>query len=224
MGRPGISYEEVAKAAQELIDDGERPTIINVRERLQRGSPNTITRHLQQWKSTKPKAKPSLTKLSPEFSEALFYELRRHAKLTTVDLKNQIEQLEKEKNAALSELNQTKEQLATLQTTFDESLADHQHKHYQKDALQSEHKKEIKRLRTSLSKEKKTCMRLECQLEELFPHMRKLEKKLSRLDSENSQLKQERDALLTSNEDLKVQVDSLTHQCAVLRNGADPMD
>lgn len=46
MSRPGVNFEQVALAAQTLIDEGRQPTIQAVRHMLGTGSPNTIHRHL----------------------------------------------------------------------------------------------------------------------------------------------------------------------------------
>lgn len=51
MARPGITYKQVADAAQALADAGNNPTIGAVREALGgTGSPNTIHKHLAAWK------------------------------------------------------------------------------------------------------------------------------------------------------------------------------
>jgi len=46
---PRISQEDVFKAADQLLIEGNRPTIDRVRMRLGRGSPNTINDHLDAW-------------------------------------------------------------------------------------------------------------------------------------------------------------------------------
>lgn len=51
MARPGITYKQVADAAQALAEAGNNPTIGAVREALGgTGSPNTIHKHLTIWK------------------------------------------------------------------------------------------------------------------------------------------------------------------------------
>lgn len=45
----GISRDDVYKAADQLLIEGERPTIERVRLKLGRGSPNTVTVHLDAW-------------------------------------------------------------------------------------------------------------------------------------------------------------------------------
>src|SRR5882672_7693786 len=46
---PRISQVDVFRAADELLVQGDRPTIDRVRMRLGRGSPNTINDHLNAW-------------------------------------------------------------------------------------------------------------------------------------------------------------------------------
>ena len=50
MGRLGISYEEVAKVADELQQKGIKPTVDGVRARLGTGSKSTIVPYLRQWR------------------------------------------------------------------------------------------------------------------------------------------------------------------------------
>ena len=45
----GIQYEDVAQAADALLQEGTRPTIERIRLRLGRGSPNTVSPMLEQW-------------------------------------------------------------------------------------------------------------------------------------------------------------------------------
>ena len=45
----GIQYEDVAQAADALLQEGARPTIERIRLRLGRGSPNTVSPMLEQW-------------------------------------------------------------------------------------------------------------------------------------------------------------------------------
>lgn len=50
MDRTNITYEEVARAARALIQEGKRVTAAAIRERLGRGSMTTIQRHLKTWR------------------------------------------------------------------------------------------------------------------------------------------------------------------------------
>lgn len=52
MARPGLSYEEVATAAEKIVNEGFKPTIQRIRVALgNRGSTTTISRHLKNWKA-----------------------------------------------------------------------------------------------------------------------------------------------------------------------------
>lgn len=48
----GIQYEDVALAADALLHDGLRPTIERIRQRIGRGSPNTVSPMLERWFAT----------------------------------------------------------------------------------------------------------------------------------------------------------------------------
>ncbi|MEY4513587.1 MAG: hypothetical protein RLZZ450_5709 [Pseudomonadota bacterium] len=54
MAKEGVTYEQVAAAADELVGEGAKPTNRAVRERLRGGSPNVIHRHLKQWRDRAP--------------------------------------------------------------------------------------------------------------------------------------------------------------------------
>ena len=69
MGRPGVTYEEVAAAARSLTEEGKRATAAAVRERLGRGSLTTIQRHLQTWREHE--APVEAVKKSMELQEIL---------------------------------------------------------------------------------------------------------------------------------------------------------
>jgi len=51
MARSGVTYTEVAKAAEKVKQQGFEPTVDRVREKLGTGSKSTIGPHLRQWKS-----------------------------------------------------------------------------------------------------------------------------------------------------------------------------
>ncbi|MES2258948.1 MAG: DNA-binding protein [Pseudomonadota bacterium] len=63
MGRTGITYEQVADVADALSGEGLVPTIRAVRERIGTGSPNTVQRHLLDWRAARVPA-PALPALA----------------------------------------------------------------------------------------------------------------------------------------------------------------
>ena len=50
MGRLGVTYEDVANAAEVLKREKTQPTVDGVRELLKTGSKSTIAKYLKQWK------------------------------------------------------------------------------------------------------------------------------------------------------------------------------
>lgn len=50
MARPGVTYMEVAEAAEDILGQGKTPTIEQIRQKLGTGSSTTIANHLRDWK------------------------------------------------------------------------------------------------------------------------------------------------------------------------------
>lgn len=51
MARTGISYEEVEQVAEQILQEGQAPTIERIRYELGTGSNSTISKYLNEWKS-----------------------------------------------------------------------------------------------------------------------------------------------------------------------------
>ena len=79
MARPGISYEEVKAAAEELVAEQQKPTLRAVRERLGGGSPNAIHRHWTAWQGRQKPAARALPEPNPRLLAALGAELSKVA-------------------------------------------------------------------------------------------------------------------------------------------------
>lgn len=80
MGRIGLTYKAVADAAEQLVSEGERASIANIRQVLGTGSPNTIHRHLTAWRLQQPAAQASVVELPADLQNALVTEIERQAK------------------------------------------------------------------------------------------------------------------------------------------------
>ena len=51
MARKGIEYDDIAQAVEQLMQQGQKPTILKIREQLGGvGSPNTISKYFKEWK------------------------------------------------------------------------------------------------------------------------------------------------------------------------------
>ena len=62
MTRPGVTYFEVATAAQEIIASGLEPTIERIRAKLKTGSNSTIGTHLRVFRTKQDPLKQLATK------------------------------------------------------------------------------------------------------------------------------------------------------------------
>ncbi|MBR9829320.1 MAG: hypothetical protein GYB41_11845 [Oceanospirillales bacterium] len=113
MARPGITYEEVAAAADALVAEGERPTINAVRDALSTGSPNTIHKHLTAWKVAQAPARRETARLPDELAAALAEEIERQAARARADAEGR----------AL-EAQQTADTLAETGEALEEQVAD----------------------------------------------------------------------------------------------------
>lgn len=79
MARTGITYEDVTAAIDKMVAAGEAPTIMGIREVLGTGSPNTIHRHLDEWRNAQPKQQAKPVQLPAVIADALTKELERQA-------------------------------------------------------------------------------------------------------------------------------------------------
>ena len=97
MARAGITFEQVAAAADSLLGEGLPPTIRGVRERLGlSGSPNTIHRHLTAWREARPVAPAAVPELPPALTASISDELRRAAAAARGELEARLVQAQAE--------------------------------------------------------------------------------------------------------------------------------
>lgn len=120
-----VTYEQVAATADALVAQGERATVRAIRA-LTSGSPNTILRHLQTWRSRQPVEAGAVRELPPAMVRAYYDEVARvaaearaeleaqlvEAQTETADIVRAADELEKERDALL-------EQLATVTSERD---------------------------------------------------------------------------------------------------------
>ena len=76
MARPGVTKEEVFTAANTLKSEGTSVTIVNVRNHLGTGSPNTVHRHLANWKLDNIATKKTSIDISETLKKALLSEIQ----------------------------------------------------------------------------------------------------------------------------------------------------
>lgn len=141
MGRLGVTYQDVANAAEELQAKGINPTIEEIRRLLGTGSSSTIAPHLRKWKAYLDETHTIATKekLPPEFI-ALMKGLWTHlieqadAKIAVIenrslneitDIKNQYHLLQADHavmQQTCQELNQDKTSLLHLKTEQEQKI------------------------------------------------------------------------------------------------------
>ena len=90
--RQGVTAEQIKAAADAIAAEGQSPTIRAVRERLGTGSPNTIQRHLSQWRESRPQVAQAAYELPAELANSFGRELRRGAEAATAELRAELGQ------------------------------------------------------------------------------------------------------------------------------------
>ncbi|ENZ77772.1 MULTISPECIES: DNA-binding protein [Ralstonia] len=108
MARQGISYEQVAAAADALVSEQLKPTLSALRERLGSGSMNTIHRHLSTWQGQQKPAARKLGEVNPRVLAALGAEISRAADDAVADAEAALAQAMAE-NAMLASIGEALE-------------------------------------------------------------------------------------------------------------------
>lgn len=109
MARPGITYEEVAAAAESLTANGQHAGIIAVRNHLGTGSPNTINRHLKKWRESRPAQVVSTVEMPQSFVKAFNDEINRAVSLARAESQQALAATQAEVDE-LSSLNESLEE------------------------------------------------------------------------------------------------------------------
>ena len=96
MGRAGITYTEVARAADELIEAAITPTIEKIRTKIGSGSYTTIGHHLKTWKSKCPSEQLAHAEKLPipliTSVKQLWEQLKQNATLISDDIQTKADQ------------------------------------------------------------------------------------------------------------------------------------
>ena len=122
MPRVGITYEQVASAADALVAESKKPTIQNVRDRLGTGSPNTIHRHLTSYRAAQAPTERPAPVLPQSIARAITDELERYAAASRAESEESAEEARTEAYALAetgevleSERDEALEQLEALE-------------------------------------------------------------------------------------------------------------
>ena len=127
MAREGVTFEQVAAAADALVGAGQQPTIRAVREKLgDTGSPNTIHKLLAKWRDARPVAIASAPELPQALVTALATEIARAASQARSEVEADLaaeradaKRLAEDSDRKDAELAELQEQIAALTTERD---------------------------------------------------------------------------------------------------------
>lgn len=150
MARPGITFEQVAAAAEALTAEGTATTIKAVLARLGSGSETTILKHLRTWRDSRPAAQAAAPELPAHIAASLSAELARVAAEAREPLVSQLASQREETDGVIAEsdrradvIDELTEQLAAVTTERDQAAA-----------LAGERADEIRRLSEALAVER----------------------------------------------------------------------
>jgi colicin import membrane protein len=93
--RPGITYEQVAAAADSMLGQEITPTIQNIRDAIG-GSPNTVHRHLSTWREALPKQTAEAPALPPALAAAFAAEITRATAEARSEIETKLVRVQKE--------------------------------------------------------------------------------------------------------------------------------
>ena len=122
MAREGITFEQVAAAADALVGEGQQPTIRAIRERLGTGSPNTVHKHLTAWREARPVAAAAAPELPQALTAAIAAEIERAAAQARAEIEGRLVQAQGEAAALFAVSEFRKVQMAAIFSISD-SLA-----------------------------------------------------------------------------------------------------
>lgn len=130
MARTGITYDEVAQAADAISAGGDQPTIRAVREVLGTGSPNTVHKHLMLWREARPQAAATAPALPDSLTAAISKEIEKAASAARAEIESRLVQIQAEADdlatageALEAERNALADQVAVLTTDRDQAQA-----------------------------------------------------------------------------------------------------
>lgn len=174
MARLGLTYEQVADAADGLINSGTAVTVQTLRDKLGSGSYSTLSKHLTAWKEKQEQAgKLDIPEMPANVDQAFGQVWAVVWKATQEEVKAEREALEatrkgfeaekKELLAEVEKLEQEKEQAESELEKSTEALADEK----EKSALLEKEKTVLQIENAGLSEKCKAVSALEAQVKEL---------------------------------------------------------
>jgi chromosome segregation ATPase len=109
MARPGVTYQDIANVAQQLLAQNRIPTIESIRSILGTGSNSTIATHFRKWKALQDETHPLIN--GERLPEALVSTLKGLWEQVTTQAKDQILLMQQKTEEEIAEFNQQLQQL-----------------------------------------------------------------------------------------------------------------
>ncbi|PKN41234.1 MAG: hypothetical protein CVU60_12405 [Deltaproteobacteria bacterium HGW-Deltaproteobacteria-18] len=151
VAREGISYGQVVSAIEELVGSGKQATINGIRQVLGTGSPNTIHKHMVEWRDLQQNRTVACAALPEAVTTVIARELDRVAVQAKAEIEDQLSQA---KNEAL-ELATAGEALEVEIETLKVSIAAIATERDAMSAIAAERHKEIINLTGIVKREQK---------------------------------------------------------------------
>lgn len=130
MAKQGVSYQEVAAAADKLLGQGIEPSTRSVRDLLGTGSMNTLQKHMLAWRSARPVQQSTVYELPSELVNAFGKELARGAAMARSSIEADLAQAQGELGELVSigeglenQVEQLTEANSALTTERDQAIA-----------------------------------------------------------------------------------------------------
>jgi len=226
MARTGVTYHDVAKAAEVIISRRQEPTVDRVREQLGTGSKSTIAPLLKRWRSDNGEAADvsGLPNDLVEVVKSLHERVQQMADHRIEQARKEFEALNEELRTELTHANNTIAQLTARQQDLSNQIA----RITEEKILQD---KSLEDARVSLAK-------AESQRDEALTRANDLKESISELKQENRDIRdhfehyqqrtaedrqQEREQFRSVNQGLKDQISDLQHRLAQAESRASEL-
>jgi colicin import membrane protein len=115
LGRPGVTFAEVAAVADRIKARGERPTVQRVRGELGSGSLGTLQRHFTAWREKNRTGAVESITLPVELQRAMLGHIERAAAEARADLQAELAETQSERDALTDELERQGATLAAVE-------------------------------------------------------------------------------------------------------------
>lgn len=187
MARTGVTKEEVFTAADTLKSQGISVTIQNVRNHLGSGSPNTIHRHLANWKLENIAPKKTSIDISDTLKKALLSEIHHINEKEVGDIEQRLKDAQLDNQSLSDHSAELVDELGAIAADRDQLKA----QNIKDDALANALRAEIetsKKTIEMMNTEKVQFGKVQQQLETALTAVQELKECVSKLEAKNSEL------------------------------------